>query len=94
MFGKPIATEAAATPATVKKFLRVISVMGMLGGLEPGKNRYGKVDSTWRYIYIHGRPDEIFNGKPKSHGCIRMKNADILNLLNQVTVGIKVYIHE
>ena len=29
-----------------------------LGGLEPGKNRYGAVDTCWRYIYIHGTPDE------------------------------------
>lgn len=65
-----------------------------LGGLEPGKNRYGKVDSTWRYIYIHGCPDELMTGKPDSHGCIRMKNADMLDLFNRVDAGIKVYIHE
>jgi lipoprotein-anchoring transpeptidase ErfK/SrfK len=65
-----------------------------LGGLEPGKNRYGKVDSTWRYIYIHGCPDHLMNGRPESHGCIRMKNADVLDLFNRVEVGVKVYIHE
>jgi lipoprotein-anchoring transpeptidase ErfK/SrfK len=65
-----------------------------LGGLEPGKNRYGKVDSTWRYIYIHGSPDELINGRPESHGCIRMKNADMLDLFNRVEAGIRVYIHE
>jgi lipoprotein-anchoring transpeptidase ErfK/SrfK len=65
-----------------------------LGGLEPGKNRYGKVDSTWRYIYIHGCPDHLMNGRPESHGCIRMKNADVLDLFNNIDVGIKVYIHE
>jgi lipoprotein-anchoring transpeptidase ErfK/SrfK len=65
-----------------------------LGGLEPGKNRYGKVDTTWRYIYIHGCPDHLINGNPGSHGCIRMKNADVLDLFNKIEVGIKVYIHE
>ena len=65
-----------------------------LGGLEPGKNRYGKVDTTWRYIYIHGCPDELMTGIPDSHGCIRMKNADMLDLFNRVDAGIKVYIHE
>lgn len=65
-----------------------------LGGLEPGKNRYGKADSTWRYIYIHGCPDELMTGKPDSHGCIRMKNADMLDLFNRADAGIKVYIHE
>ncbi|MFA5018080.1 MAG: L,D-transpeptidase [Methylobacter sp.] len=65
-----------------------------LGGLEPGKNRYGNVDSAWRYIYIHGCPDELMNGSPESHGCIRMKNADVLDLFNRIEVGVKVYIHE
>lgn len=65
-----------------------------LGGLEPGKNRYGKVDSAWRYIYIHGCPDQLMNGRPESHGCVRMKNADVLDLFNRIEVGVKVYIHE
>jgi len=65
-----------------------------LGGLEAGKNRYGKVDTTWRYIYIHGCPDESMTGIPDSHGCIRMKNADMLDLFNRVDAGLKVYIHE
>ncbi|MGZ5043746.1 MAG: L,D-transpeptidase [Methylobacter sp.] len=33
-------------------------------------------------------------GSPESHGCIRMKNADVLDLFNRIEVGIKVYIHE
>ncbi|MDD5322181.1 MAG: L,D-transpeptidase [Methylococcales bacterium] len=65
-----------------------------LGGLEPGKNRYGNVDTTWRYIYIHGCPDGLINGKPESHGCIRMKNAHLLDLFDRVEAGVKVYIHE
>ncbi|PPK72052.1 L,D-transpeptidase-like protein [Methylobacter tundripaludum] len=65
-----------------------------LGGLEPGKNRYGNVDTAWRYIYIHGCPDHLINGRPESHGCIRMNNADVLDLFNRVEAGVKVYIHE
>jgi len=65
-----------------------------LAGVEPHKNRYGNVDSTWRYIYIHGSPDHLITGSPESHGCIRMKNADLLELFNHINVGIKVYIHE
>ena len=65
-----------------------------LGGLEPGKNRYGEVDTCWRYIYIHGTPDEQSIGFPVSHGCIRMKNDDILDLFDQVEVGVKAIIHE
>lgn len=65
-----------------------------LNGLEPGKNRYGRVDTGWRYIYIHGCPDELLQGQPESHGCIRMRNADVLDLFDRVDAGIKVYIHE
>lgn len=64
-----------------------------LGGLEPGKNRYGQVDSSWRYIYIHGCPDHLMRGYPDSHGCIRMLNRDVLDLFDRVDVGIPVYIH-
>ena len=65
-----------------------------LSGLEPGLNRYGNVDSAWRYIYIHGGPDELMTGIPGSHGCIRMNNTDMLDLFNRVQAGTKVYIHE
>jgi lipoprotein-anchoring transpeptidase ErfK/SrfK len=65
-----------------------------LGGLEPGKNRYGNVDTCWRYIYIHGTSDEAMIGSPASHGCIRMKNIDMLELFECVETGVKVYIHE
>ena len=65
-----------------------------LGGLEPGKNRYGNVDTCCRYIYIHGTSDEALIGCPVSHGCIRMKNIDMLDLFERVQAGVKVCIHE
>lgn len=65
-----------------------------LNGLEPGKNRYRAVDSGWRYIYIHGSPDHLFDGTPQSHGCIRMLNADVMDLFGRVQAGTKVFIHE
>jgi lipoprotein-anchoring transpeptidase ErfK/SrfK len=65
-----------------------------LGGLEPGKNRYGNVDSTWRYIYIHGTPDQFIDGTPGSHGCIRMKNQELIELFDCVVIGQKVNIHD
>ncbi len=64
-----------------------------LGGLQTGINRYGDVDSTWRYIYIHGCPDYLLQGKPESHGCIRMANADVQHLFNQVTLSELIFIH-
>ncbi len=63
-----------------------------LNGTEPGKNRYGRVDSGWRYIYIHGCPDHLLQGKPESHGCIRMKNADVMDLFDRVEPGCPVNI--
>lgn len=65
-----------------------------LSGSELGKNRLGKVDTMRRYIYIHGAPDEFPVGIPQSHGCVRMRNHDILDLFERVCVGTPVYIHE
>jgi lipoprotein-anchoring transpeptidase ErfK/SrfK len=65
-----------------------------LGGLEPGFNRYGEVDTTWRYIYIHGSPDHRVSESPASHGCIRMRSDDILDLFERVPVGMPVFITE
>lgn len=65
-----------------------------LSGQEPGRNRLGNVDTMRRYIYIHGTPDETRLGQPGSHGCIRMKNADIIELFDAVPTGITVDIHE
>jgi lipoprotein-anchoring transpeptidase ErfK/SrfK len=63
-----------------------------LDGLEVGKNRYGNVHTASRYIYIHGCPDDLITGQPESHGCIRMKNADIVDLFNRIPVGTNVFI--
>jgi lipoprotein-anchoring transpeptidase ErfK/SrfK len=63
-----------------------------LCGSEPGKNRFGDVDSMRRYIYIHGCPDSEPLGQPGSHGCVRMSNADILALYDQVRIGLPVLI--
>ena len=63
-----------------------------LGGLESGFNRYGDVDTTWRYVYIHGSPDQGVMGTPASHGCIRMKSPDMIDLFDRVAVGMRVLI--
>lgn len=51
-----------------------------LQGLEPGKNKGKGIDTFCRCIYIHGTAEEHLIGKPASHGCIRMKNKDIVEL--------------
>ncbi|WP_300452936.1 L,D-transpeptidase [Accumulibacter sp.] len=55
-----------------------------LSGCEPGRNRLGQVDTMRRYIYIHGSPDSTPMGRPGSIGCVRMRNADILELFDLV----------
>lgn len=45
-----------------------------------------------RFIYIHGTNREDLIGTPASHGCVRMKNADIAALHDLVTVGDAVWI--
>lgn len=65
-----------------------------LSGLEPGKNRLGQVDTMRRYIYIHGSPDEEPVGLPVSHGCVRMRNADLIRLFDLVPAGTRVLIEE
>jgi len=58
-----------------------------LSGTEIGTNRLGPVDTMRRYIYIHGTPDTEPLGVPGSIGCIRMANADIVELFDAVPVG-------
>ena len=61
-----------------------------LSGVEPGRNRLGKVDTMRRFIYIHGCPDDVVLGTPGSHGCIRMRNSDVVELFDRVPVGTQV----
>jgi L,D-transpeptidase catalytic domain len=70
----------------------VTSRIMWLQGEEPGLNRGRNVDSYNRYIYIHGTPEEGFIGKPASHGCIRMKNKDVVELYDLVSEGIPILI--
>lgn len=63
-----------------------------LGGREPGRNRFGAVDTLRRHVYIHGCPDELPMGVPLSHGCVRMRNADVIDLFERVHAGCEVRI--
>ena len=65
-----------------------------LSGCEPGRNRLGEVDTMRRYVYIHGSPDTAPMGRPGSIGCIRMRNADIVELFELVPPYTPVHIGE
>lgn len=63
-----------------------------LVGLEEGLNKGEGIDSYNRYIYIHGTSEEGRLGKPASHGCIRMKNKEVIELYEKVKIGTLVLI--
>lgn len=63
-----------------------------LSGCEQGYNRSGTCDTMRRYVYIHGTPDSRIVGLPASHGCVNMRNVDLLELFELVRVGTMVHI--
>jgi len=88
-------TGEICTPALMAEFPDrdwILTRILWLSGREVGKNRLGNVDTMQRYIYIHGTPDSVAVGKPESHGCIRMRNVDIVELFDLVEVGTDVLI--
>ncbi len=85
------------TPALAERYPRrdwILTRILWLSGLEPGRNRLGGVDTMRRYIYIHGSPDGVPMGVPGSHGCIRMRNRDVITLFDLVRPGTRVLITE
>lgn len=72
----------------------ILSRILWLSGTEVGRNRLGNCDSMRRYIYIHGTPDTEPMGEPRSHGCIRMRNSDIIDLFERVPAYTPVFIEE
>lgn len=83
------------TPALAAQYPQrdwILTRILWLCGLEPGVNRLGHVDSMRRYIYIHGTPDTEPMGLPLSHGCVRMRNDDIIELFELIPAGCRVSI--
>jgi lipoprotein-anchoring transpeptidase ErfK/SrfK len=58
-----------------------------LDGLEPHNE-----NTRERFIYIHGTNEEHLIGQPASHGCVRMRNADVVRLFDLVEPGTEVEI--
>ena len=90
-------TGEICTPELMAKFPNrdwILTRILWLSGTEIGKNRLGNVDTMQRYIYIHGTPDSTDMGEVGSHGCVRMRNADVIELFDLVEVGTKVFISE
>ncbi len=72
----------------------VLTRLLWLTGEEPGVNQGGNVDSYNRYIYIHGTNDEAKIGTPSSHGCVRLRNDDMIVAYNLIPKGARVLITE
>lgn len=72
----------------------ILSRILWLSGQEPGRNRLGAVDSMRRYIYIHGTGDDQPMGVPRSIGCVRMRNREVIELADLVAAGMSVEISE
>jgi len=72
----------------------ILSRILWLTGSESGVNRGGDRDTLRRFIYIHGCPDDEPIGVPHSHGCVRMRNADVIDLFERIDAGIRVVIRE
>lgn len=64
----------------------ILSRILWLEGMQTGLNKRGQVDTCRRYIYIHGTDEEDLIGQPVSHGCIRMRNDDVLDLFSHVSM--------
>lgn len=89
-------TGEVCTPELMAQFPNrdwILTRILWLSGTEVGKNRLGNVDTMQRYIYIHGTPESTDMSQIGSHGCVRMRNDDIVQLFNLVDVGTKVLIH-
>ena len=66
----------------------ILSRILWLEGCEEGYNKGDNCDSFSRLIYIHGTPDDEPMGVPFSHGCVRMRNADVIEGDLLVTSGL------
>lgn len=71
---------------------RILWLSGVEEGFNKGSNSQGGCDTYQRYIYIHGTPDSEPMSVPLSHGCVRMRNQDIIELFEQVEEGTPVNI--
>ena len=80
------------TDKTKSKTDDITSRILWLEGLEKDINKGQGIDSYSRYIYIHGTSEEGRLGYPASHGCIRMRNKDIIDLYKITKVGTLVLI--
>ena len=80
--------EPAANPPDWEEESDLItSRILLLDGVEPDN-----LNTRQRFIYIHGTNEEHLIGQPASHGCIRMRNVDVVRVFDLVEAGTEVEI--
>lgn len=86
----PVAVGNPSTPTPVGEYL--VTYKGKNWGPAFGPRWIG-LNVPWGAYGIHGtnRPDSI--GKHQSHGCIRMRNRDVIQLYDLVPAGTKVTLY-
>jgi hypothetical protein len=90
-------TGEICTPELMAEFPErdwILTRILWLSGKEIGRNRLGNVDTMQRYIYIHGTPNSTEMGRVGSHGCVRMRNSEMIALFDLVDIGTPVVIVE
>ncbi|MCE9543776.1 MAG: L,D-transpeptidase [Verrucomicrobia bacterium] len=73
-------TGVIATPGGDEDL--ILSRILLLEGLDPENS-----NTLDRYIYIHGTNQEELIGTPASHGCIRLRNDQMIELFDLVEEG-------
>ena len=81
----PLKADAPLPPTEDLVMSRIL----WLGGLDEHNT-----NTRDRFIYIHGTKHEDKIGNPASHGCVRMRNADVIELFDLVDEGAPVIIEE
>ncbi len=84
-------TPYMALPEEENKPNLITSRILWLRGLEPENTGPGR-DTHNRYIYIHGTNHEDRIGTPDSHGCLLLRNSDVIELFNSIPSGTLVLI--
>jgi L,D-transpeptidase YbiS len=79
----PLQPDEALPPAEDLVMSRIL----WLDGLEEQN-----ANTRDRFVYIHGTQHEDKIGTAASHGCVRMRNADVIELFEMVNEGTPVVI--
>lgn len=86
-------SRASSNPAGDFILSRILTLEGLQEGINRGSNKEHRcVDSRRRCIYIHGTHEESKVGTPSSHGCIRMRNIDVIELFELIPLGTQLWI--